>query len=529
MKILVADKISPLGVNYLKEQPDFEVLEAYGSTPEQVRERVGDAQAVIVRSETKITAEVLEAAPVLKAVGRAGVGVDNIDIEAATQRGVVVVNTPGGNTIATAELTFTHMLCAARPITQANIALREGRWDRKQFAGSELFEKTLGILGLGRIGREVAKRAKAFGMQVLSHDPYLTEEQAQSLEVEKVDLDALLRRSDYITVHMPLTDSTRHMIDREAIAMMKHGTCLLNCARGGIIKEEDLMEALKTGKVRAAGLDVYEAEPLPPDHPLRQIPNIVLTPHLGASTREAQESVGLEVAKTISEILRGGVIRNAINMPSVDAQTLNILRPYLNLGRKLGSILQQISQPEIKQLRVTYQGKITERDTMPLTRSIQRGFLSKISGDSVNDVNAPHIMKRLGIQCELIKSGQESDYNELIQVEALSADDTVSSIAGTLIGRGNMPRVVLINDREVEVSPEHNLLVIENEDTVGIVGMLGTVLGRDGVNIANMSLSRNAVGGVALSVLQLDNVPSAPVLEEIVSHEAIKRVNLVEV
>src|SRR5471030_2900997 len=362
MKILVADKISPKGVAFLRQQPGLEVIEAYGSSPEKILELVKDVHAIAVRSETKITAAVLAAAPLLKVVGRAGVGVDNVDVEAATERGVVVMKTPAGNTIATAELTFTHLLCGARPVPQAAASMKAGQWDRKTFSGIELFKKTLGIVGLGRIGTEVARRAQAFGMRVVAFDPYLAPSRAKAMQIESVTMDELLAQSDYITVHMPLTDDTHYMIDEAALAKCKKGVCLFNCARGGIIREAALIEALKSGHVAAAGLDVYEEEPLAADSELRKLPTVTLTPHLGASTAEAQDAVGIEIAHQIADVLSGGVISNAVNMPSLDAATLKVIRPYLDLGAKLGTLLQQISPEKVSALRITYCGKIVDLD-----------------------------------------------------------------------------------------------------------------------------------------------------------------------
>ena len=514
MKILVADKISSSGLEYLKKQPDFVIVESYDSTPEALIERVGGVVAIIVRSETNITAEVIEKSPQLIAIGRAGVGVDNIDVEAATQRGIIVMNTPAGNTLATAELTFSHILCAARPIVQAHASMTEGNWERRKFAGSELSKKTLGVIGLGRIGAEVTKRAQAFAMRVIAFDPYLTSERAEALEIELVDFDSLLSQSDFISMHTPLTDDTHYLIDASAFAKMKDGVRIHNCARGGLINEDDLIEALNSGKVAAAGLDVFEDEPLKKSSELRNLPNVVLTPHLGASTEEAQESVGLEIAQVLTEVLQGGIINNAVNMPTVDARTLRILRPYIVLGEKLATILQQIVPPQIDKLKITYWGNIVELDAMPLTRGIQRGYLLKISGDEVNDVNAPSIMKGLGIEVEVIKSNTESGYTELIRIDAISSKGDNYNIEGTLIGTNHQPRIVHINDRDVEAIPEGKILLLENKDVPGIVGILGTILGKDRVNIANMSLSRNDVGGRALTVLQLDSVPSEAALND---------------
>jgi D-3-phosphoglycerate dehydrogenase / 2-oxoglutarate reductase len=528
MKVLVADKISPKGVAFLRQQPGLEVIEAYGSSPEKVLELVKDVHAIAVRSETKITAAVFAAAPLLKVVGRAGVGVDNVDVEAATARGVIVMNTPSGNTIATAELTFTHILCGARPVPQAAASMKAGQWDRKSFSGIELFRKTLGVVGLGRIGGEVAKRAQAFGMRVLAYDPYLAPSRAKAMQVEGVTLDELLKQSDYITVHMPLTDDTHYMIDEAAFEKSKKGLRIFNCARGGIIKESALIAALKSGKVAAAGLDVYEDEPLAVDSELRKLPNVTLTPHLGASTAEAQESVGIEIAEQIADVLNGGVIRNAVNVPSIDAAALKVVGPYLDLGAKLGTLVQQIAPAQISTLRITYWGKIADLDVNAVTRSIERGYLRRISGEEVNFVNAPFLLQRLGVQAEVVKSAGDSGYTELMQVEAIAPDGTVASAAGTLIGKGNQPRIVNINGREVEVLAEGKLLVLENVDQPGMVGEVGTILGKDKVNIADMSLSRLTPGGTAYMVVRVDHEPSEAARKIIKGHPAIKQAKFVQ-
>lgn len=528
MKVLVADKIATAGVQFLREQPGFEVIEAYDSSPEKLKELAADVDAIIVRSASTITAEIINAAPKLKAVGRAGVGVDNIDVDAATQKGVIVMNTPDGNTVATAELTFTHLLCSARPIAQADASMKGGKWDKKSFTGAELNGKTLGILGLGRIGSEVARRARAFNMRVLAYDPYLTQQRAQALEVESADMDTLFREADFITVHMPKTEATTNIVNAAAFAKMKKGVRIVNVARGGLIDEAALIDAMKAGKVAAAGLDVFEVEPLAKDSPFRAFPNIVLTPHLGASTIEAQESVGIQVAEYIAEALKGGVIRNAVNMPSVDLTTLKQLRPYLTLGEKLGNLLQQIAPANINKLVITYWGRIVELDALPLTRAIQRGYLLRIAGKDINDVSAPHHLKRLGIEVKTVKSSSDSDYSELIRVEAHSTDGTIASVEGTLMGKSQKPRVVAINDRSLEISPEKYLLLIEHRDVVGIVGMLGVTMAKYSVNIANMSLSRTILGGVVSSALEVDSEPPAGAIAEIKKHDAVTRVVLIE-
>ena len=526
-KILVADKIAPSGVEFLKSQPDVEVIEAYGSEPAVLKEKAIGMHGIIVRSESRITRDVLKDADELKVVGRAGVGVDNIDIDASTEKGVIVMNAPEGNTIATAELTFTHILCGARPVPQAYAAMKEGRWDRKKFSGSEVNGKTLAILGMGRIGSEVARRAQAFNMQVLAVDPYLTEARAKALDVSMVTLDEAFAEADYITVHMPLTDQTRDLINADAISKMKDGVKIFNVARGGIINEADIHAALKSGKVAAAGLDVFTEEPLPEDHPFRKLDNLVTTPHLGASTKEAQENVGIQIAENMLEALRGGVVRNAINAPTVDAKTLEILKPYLNLGTRMGTFIQQVSPDRVERLEITYYGKIVEIDALPLTRSIQRGYLLQIAGSEVNDVNAPMKLKRLGIRVKTTKNTDETDYSDLIEIRAVCPDGDNYSVQGTLIGKGNAPRFVQVNEKDIEVIPAQNLLMIENEDTPGMVGHLGTILGSEGVNIANLSLYRTGQDSTALAFFELDSEPGPETINRILESEGIQTARLI--
>ncbi|MFL2937782.1 MAG: phosphoglycerate dehydrogenase [Opitutales bacterium] len=523
MKILVADRISPLGVEFLQKQDDFEVIEAYGSSPEQVLELAKDASAIIVRSDTKVTREVFEIASELKAVGRAGVGVDNIDVPAATEKGVIVMNTPGGNTIATAELTFTHMLCSTRPIVRGVTGMSEGKWERKLLKGAELKGKTLAVLGLGRIGAEVAKRALAFEMTVVAYDPYLTAERAKELDLEKVELEEAFSKADYLTVHMPMTDETRNIVDESAFAKMKDGVRIFNCARGGIIKESALAEALKSGKVASAGLDVYEHEPLPEDHEFRELENLNLTPHLGASTAEAQESVGVEIAEAIAEVLNGGRIRNAINMPSVDPKDLESLSPYLDLCERLGAFARQAAKGSVEAIHITYYGGVVDFDCVPLTRAVQKGWLAGIAGeDGINDVNAPFKIKDLGIKVETTKSSTSVDYNELIEVKTIANDKKEQMVRGTVLGKTNDPRIVEVDGQAIEVRPVDTLLVIRNVDKPGIVGKLGTTLGDCSVNIANMSLSRAEEGEWALTICELDNEPPESALQVLVEDPDIR-------
>src|SRR5256712_3904018 len=417
MNVLICDPVSPKGIALLQQRSEFKVtvLEKRLSEAELLP-LVRDAVALVVRSETKVTRKVIDAALRLRVVGRAGVGVDNVDVECATQRGIVVMNTPGGNTVSTAELTFSMLMALARKIPQAHASMKAGQWNRKEFQGVELYNKTLGILGMGRIGSEVARRAIAFGMRVLAYDPYLALSRAKALQVELVELDEIYARADFITVHMPLSDETKGMLNAAAFAKMKKGVRVLNCARGGIINEADLYVAIKSDQVAGAALDVYEQEPLPKEFPLRELPQVIMTPHLGASTEEAQENVGIEVAEAITDYLLNGAVRNAVNLPNLDAKTYAVVKPFFTLGEKLGRLLAQIAPKRNDQLIITYGGKATELPTDPVTRAVLKGFLESAGGKDVNQVNVRALASSLGLVVEEIKSNEDTDYNEWLHV-----------------------------------------------------------------------------------------------------------------
>ena len=528
MKIMICDPISPKGIALFQQRPEFEVTVLKQRLPEaELLPLVADVEALVVRSETKVTRKIIEGAPKLRVVGRAGVGVDNVDVDAATQRGIVVMNTPGGNTISTAELTFSMLMALARKIPQAHASMKAGEWNRKAFSGVELYNKTLGILGMGRIGSEVARRAIAFGMRVLAYDPYLTLSRANAMQVELIELDDLLGRADFITVHMPMSDETRGMINAPAFAKMKPGVRILNCARGGIVNEADLCAAIKDGKVAGAALDVYEVEPPPKDFPLRDLPQVVMTPHLGASTEEAQENVGIEVAEAITDYLLNGVVRNAVNLPNLDAKTYAQVKPYLALGEKLGRLVAQLAPKRNDRLVVTYGGKAAEVPGDPITRFVLKGFLESAGGKDVNQVNVRTLAQALGLRVEEIKSNEETDFNEWLHLAVYSGEQKISA-GGTLYGSKKQPRIVRVNSQPVEIVPEGVLFFMTNKDRPGIVGYLGTLMGRHHVNIANMSLSRDIAGGRALSVLSLDSVPPAAVLEEVQKDPDIADVRVVK-
>ena len=487
---------------------------------------VPEFSGIVVRSQTQITAKVIEAGSRLRVVGRAGVGVDNVDVEAATRRGVIVMNAPGGNTVSTAEHAFSLLLCVARKIPQADAMIRTGKWARKNLEGVELNNKTLGVIGMGRIGSELSRRAIAFGMRVVAYDPFLSATRARALQVELVEeLDDVLAAADFITLHTPLTTETRHLLNADRLAKTKRGVRIINCARGGLIDETALIDALSSGQVASAALDVFEQEPLPNESPLRQAPNLILTPHLGASTAEAQESVGIEIAQSIRAALLEGTIRNAVNMPNLDAKTLAVIGPHLRFGEKLGRFLSQLAPHRVESLNINYSGKVNEVDTTAITRSVLKGFLRAAGGAEVNEVNAPAFAQTLGIKITETRLSAVGDYSDLLELSANAEGKTVS-VAGAFFGV--TPRIVSVNSRPVEARPNGFVLVLENTDRPGIVGRIGTLLGEHGVNIASMSLSRNEAGGTALIVLNVDSAPDDALLAAVRGSEDIRSAQVVE-
>jgi D-3-phosphoglycerate dehydrogenase len=531
MKIVVCDPISPKGIALLQQRPEFQVVVLPKRLPEaELLPVVADAVALVVRSETKVTAKVIAAAPKLRVVGRAGVGVDNVDIEAATQHGTVVMNTPGGNTVTTAELSFAMIMSLARKVPQAHSSMVAGKWDRKLYQGMELAGKTLGVLGMGRIGTEVAKRAKAFGMTVIAYDPYLTEERAKAVGAEFAEsLDDVYRTADFITVHMPVTPETKEMLNAAAFAKMKPGVKIVNCARGEIINDADLIAALESGKVAGAALDVFSVEPLPADHPFRKQPNLILTPHLGASTEEAQEKCGIEVAEVIAGYLLTGEVRNAVNLPYLDAKTYEQVKPYLPLGEALGKLLSQLSSATTDRIYITYGGNARQLPNIdPVSRAILRGFLSTSNLKDVNNVNVRAAAASIGITVEEKKSDEPVTFNEWVHVQVFSGGKKQVSAGGTFFGSPNNPRIVRLFSSSVEIPISGTLLLLNNKDRPGIVGYLGTLLGRHKVNIASMSLGRDTVGGNALTVLSLDSVPPQALLEELQKDPDISNVKVVK-
>ena len=524
-KVFVADPVSKTGVEALAEGGVVEVVVKTGLKEEELIKIIPEFHGLVVRSQTKVTPAVFAAAKNLKVVGRAGVGIDNVDVEAATKHGVIVMNAPGGNTISTAEHAFSLMLATARYIPQADASMKAGKWDRKKFEGVELHGKTIAILGMGRIGTEVARRAIAFGMKVLAYDPYISASKAKSLQVEVVDkVDDILPQADFITVHMPLTEETRHMIGAKQLPLLKKGVRIVNCARGGLIDEDVLAEGLKSGQIGGAALDVFEVEPLPAEWPHRDVPNLVLTPHLGASTAEAQELVGIEIAEAVRATLLRGEIRNSVNMPNIDAKTISTLGPWIELGGKLGLFLAQIAPKRAEKLNIRYSGRLVDHDLTAVSRALVTGYLRHIHGDEVNPVNAPAILRNLGLEIVETRESEAGEFTDLIEA-SIEQDGVSASVGGTLYG--SKPRIVTINGRFVEGVPSGILLLLENRDRPGIVGHLGTILGKNKVNIASMSLSRNEVGGQALTLLNLDSAPDEALLSKVTSDADISSAKVI--
>jgi len=501
MKILIGDPLSNKGLEILGRAKGVKYDMKTGLPPEELKKIIPEYDAIIVRSETKLKAEIIEAGTRLKVIGRAGIGLDNVDLSAATKKGIVVMNTPQENAIAAAEHTIAMMFAISRKIPQATASMKAGKWEKKKFMGVELYNKTLGIVGIGVIGTVVVDRARGLKMKVIAFDPYISKEAAEKKGVDLVSLDELLARSDFITVHTPLTEETRNLIDKKAFEKMKKGVIVINCARGGIINEKDLHDAIKSGKVAGAALDVFEKEPAL-GNPLFELEEVICTPHLGASTGEAQEKVSIAIARQIVDYLVSGEARNAVNIPMVSPDILPLVRPYLRLGEKLGSFLAQISNYAIEEVLIEYHGEVVEYGTKPITISILKGLLTPFVGETVNFVNAPVMARERGIKITESASAEAEDFASLIAITVRSKMEE-NYVAGTLFGRKEL-RIVKLNGFFMEAIPEGYILLVSNYDKPGVIGNIGTALGVQNINIATMQFGRDRRGGSAMSLLHLD-------------------------
>lgn len=524
--ILIADSLSQEGQDVFARAEGFTVDYKPEITPEELKATIGNYDGLVVRSRAHVTADTLENSGNLRVIGRAGVGLDNVDIPAATSKGVIVMNTPGGNTVSTAENTMSVLLTLARNVAKADASMRAGRWDKKKLAGVELQGKTVGVIGLGNIGREVVKRAKGFEMRVLGFDPFTTEEAAQRLGVEMADLETIWKQADFITVHTPLNDDTRHLINAEVIAKLKPTCRLINCARGGIIDEAALVDALKEGRIAGAALDVFETEPPAEDDPLRSLDNVVLTPHLSASTGEAQDKVAIQVAEQIVETLTGKAPRNAVNAPSIDPDALEAMRPYLDLAERMGGFVAQYVDGPMAKLTVTYSGSVLEHPTDPITTAALMGILKRqTEAGEINYINAGFLMKDRGVEVIESRSNEVYQYANLISLEAVTPEGESVSLGGTLY-TAQTPRIVMLGNKHLNAHPTGVIAVIENKDVPGIVGLVGTTFGDAGINIAYMTWGRS--GDEAVTIINCDQDIPAAVLDALAIHEDITSVKVIQ-
>ncbi len=517
-KVLVSDLLSQQGLDVLIKSGNFKIDVELNLSHDKLLKCIVDYDALLIRSETRVTADVIDAAKQLKVIGRAGVGVDNIDVEAATRNGILVVNTPTGNTIAAAEHTIALLLALARNILPAGISLKNRTWQRNNFIGVELYGKVFGTIGLGRVGREVTKRAHAFGMQIIAYDPHISANAAEEMGVRLVDRETLFNESDYLSIHTILNAETYHSIGETEFQLMKPTARLINCARGGIIDETALFHALKDKQIAGAALDVFEDEPAT-ENPLLELDNVLALPHLGASTTEAQEHVAIEVAQQVINALNGKPVANAVNQPKIDPRVYDILGPYLELAEKIGSFHAQIVEGQISAIRIHYSGSLFQKeDVTPITVAVQKGLLSPVLTE-VNYVNAPFLIKQRGISVTETKSDDEADFANLLTVTVIT-DKGEEILTGTTFGKKDI-RIVRINQLHLNATPEGYILVIYNSDHPGIIGLIGTILGEHNINIADMTVGRSRIGEMALTLINVDSLVPRNVLNSIASRNKI--------
>jgi D-3-phosphoglycerate dehydrogenase len=507
----VKEKIAQEGIEMLKEH--FQVDIGFEMTAEELRREISKYDAIVIRSGTKLTADILETAKRMKIIGRAGIGVDNVDLEAATKKGIVVANAPQSNTVSAAEHTMALLLAQCRNIPQANASLKSGKWQRSSFAGVELQGKTLGIAGMGRIGTLVASMAHGFSMKVIGYDPYVSRERFAQLGVEQVEFDQLLRNSDFITVHLPKTKETIGMFSDKEFSMMKDGVRLINTARGGIYDQEALVKALKSGKVASVAIDVFPSEPCT-ESPLFNFNQVIVTPHLGASTTEAQAKAGVTIAEQVIAGLKGEFVSNAVNIPPIPPEARQKIEPFLPLCEQLGKVLVQMVDGQLEEIEVTYTGQVSEYENKLLTLAVIKGLFENVVEESVNYVNAEVFAQERGISIKETKAAISKDYVNLIEVKSKSNSHAVA-VAGTLIGKKNEPRFVRMFEYEIDMAPSKYMAFFRYIDRPGMIGKIGTILGRENVNIASMQVGRKKIGGKAVMGVNVDSQISAPLLEEI--------------
>ncbi|MDL2321364.1 phosphoglycerate dehydrogenase [Desulfosarcina sp. OttesenSCG-928-B08] len=524
-KVLVSDTLGDAGVQILKDHPEIEVDVKTGLSPDELAAIIGDYQGLVIRSATKVTEAILEAGKSLKVVGRAGIGLDNVDIPAATKRGVVVMNTPTGNVVTTAEHAIAMMMALTRNIPQGTMGLKAGKWEKKKLEGREVFDKTLGVIGFGKIGSIVADRARGLKMRVIVYDAFIAPDQIQKEGFESVTLDELYSQADYITVHVPKFKETAGMLNKAAFDKMKDGVMIINCARGGIVNEADLLAAMQSGKVGGAALDVFETEP-PGQTPLVAMDRLICTPHLGASTEEAQTNVAVSVAHQIIDYLVDGTIVNAVNVPSVASCLLKKITPYMQIGDRMGCLQAQLTKSPIREVIIEYTGNFKGMDMAPVSTAILKGMLTRMVKYSVNFVNAPVVARDMGIKVTASSASGTEDYNQLITVR-VKTDASENVVAGTLIGRNDV-RVVKINDFRMELIPEGHILLIFNQDRPGAIGTIGTILGQHAINISRMQVGQDKDGVHNVIFLQTDTPVPDAVLDQIRNTDMVNTVTALE-
>ncbi len=519
MKVLISDNLSPIGAEILREA-GLEVDVNTGLAPEELKKIIGKYDGLVIRSATKVTLDILESATNLKVVGRAGIGLDNVDIPAASQKGIVIMNAPNGNAITTAEHAISMMMALSRNIPQATASMKEGKWEKKKFMGREVTGKTLGIIGIGRIGGIAASRAQGLKMKTIAYDPHMPKETAEKIGVELVGLEELAKRSDYITVHVPMTKETKALISTEFFKNMKNDAMFIDCARGGVCDEEALYHALRDGEIGGAALDVFAAEPTTRDNcPLLELDNFICTPHLGASTSEAQENVAVLIAQQIADYLLKGVVTNAVNVPSVSDDVLTQVGPYIALGEMLGSFHMQMTKGGIEEITVEYSGELAELNTSPITIAFLKGLFTPILKDAVNYVNAPIIAKDRGIKVVEAKSERSDDFIN-VMTSRVRTSDGENVLVGTVFGK-NEPRLVRLNTFRLEALPAGPMLLVYNNDVPGVIGALGTALGMGGVNISRMTVGREETSRQNIIVLATDSLVSKELLAKVCSLDNI--------
>ncbi|MCF8127751.1 MAG: phosphoglycerate dehydrogenase [Deltaproteobacteria bacterium] len=526
MKVLVSDPLSPMGIQLFEETPGIDVDVQTGLTPEALMNIIGDYDGLVIRSNTRVTSDILTSAHNLRIIGRAGIGLDNVDIPEASRRGVVVMNTPEGNTITAAEHTIAMMMAISRNIPQATASLKAGRWEKATFKGRELFNKTLGLIGAGHIGRIVADRARGMKMKVIVYDPYIKPEAIEKLDLEPVSLDELLARADYVTLHTPKTEETINLINREAISKMKKDAILINCARGGIVNEEDVFEALKSGGLAGAAFDVFTTEP-PGKSRLISLNNFICTPHLGASTREAQDNVAKEVAEQVIAYLLHGSVKNAVNVPSISAELMSVLRPYAILLERMGSLQAQLSDSALVEVKIDYSGAITRYDSKPLTTAMLKGLLTPILKYDVNFVNAPYVAADRGIKVIESKTDTSDDFASLVKLTVRTLEDE-HIVSGTIFGK-KLIRILRINNFYLEAIPEGHNLLIQNENVPGVIGAIASTLGQSGININRMQVGEekeHRENVIFLSVNEMVNDDIIVKMKNLKHIISVRRINL---